>query len=57
MADSQSQKDMNKEPLSTYECHIGSWMKHPDGTEDGFYTYRQFARQNGGISERNAIYM
>ena len=34
---------MNKEPLSIYECHIGSWMKHPDGTEDGFYTYRQFA--------------
>jgi 1,4-alpha-glucan branching enzyme len=36
-------KDMNHEPLSIYECHIGSWMKHPDGTEDGFYTYRQFA--------------
>ena len=38
-----AKKDMNKEPLSIYECHIGSWMKHPDGTEDGFYTYRQFA--------------
>jgi 1,4-alpha-glucan branching enzyme len=36
-------KDMTHEPLSIYECHIGSWMKHPDGTEDGFYTYRQFA--------------
>jgi len=36
-------KDMNKEPMAIYECHIGSWMKHPDGTEDGFYTYRQFA--------------
>ena len=36
-------KDMNKEPIAIYECHIGSWMKHPDGTEDGFYTYRQFA--------------
>jgi 1,4-alpha-glucan branching enzyme len=36
-------KDMNSQPLSIYECHIGSWMKHPDGTEDGFYTYRQFA--------------
>jgi len=31
------------QPMSIYECHIGSWMKHPDGTEDGFYTYRQFA--------------
>ena len=36
-------KDMNKEPMSVYECHIGSWMKHPDGTEDGFYNYRDFA--------------
>ncbi len=32
-----------QEPLAIYECHIGSWMKHPDGTEDGFYTYREFA--------------
>ena len=29
-------------PMSIYECHIGSWMKHPDGTEDGFYSYREF---------------
>ena len=36
-------KDPNRQPLAIYECHIGSWMKHPDGTEDGFYTYRQFA--------------
>lgn len=36
-------KDMNREPLAVYECHIGSWMKHPDGTEDGFYNYREFA--------------
>lgn len=36
-------KDMNSQPMSIYECHIGSWMKHPDGTEDGFYSYRQFA--------------
>lgn len=36
-------KDFNREPMAVYECHIGSWMKHPDGTEDGFYTYREFA--------------
>lgn len=35
-------KDMNKEPMAIYECHIGSWMKHPE-TEDGFYNYREFA--------------
>ncbi len=38
-----AKKDPNKEPIAIYECHIGSWMKHPDGTEDGFYTYREFA--------------
>ena len=36
-------KDYNKEPMAIYECHIGSWMKHPDGTPDGFYNYREFA--------------
>ena len=36
-------KDMNREPMAIYECHIGSFMKHPDGTEEGFYNYRQFA--------------
>ena len=38
-----AQKDPNREPMAIYECHIGSWMKHPDGTEDGFYNYREFA--------------
>ena len=37
------QKNVFREPLAIYECHIGSFMKHPDGTEDGFYSYRQFA--------------
>lgn len=37
-----SSKDMNREPIAIYECHIGSWMKHPEG-EDGFYNYREFA--------------
>ena len=36
-------KDVNAEPMAVYECHVGSWMKHPDGTEDGFYNYREFA--------------
>ncbi len=36
-------KDPQREPMAIYECHIGSFMKHPDGTEDGFYNYRQFA--------------
>ncbi len=36
-------KNLFSEPIAIYECHIGSWMKHPDGTEDGFYTYREFA--------------
>ncbi len=31
-------------PISIYEVHPGSWMKHPHGEgEDGFYNYREFA--------------
>ncbi len=40
---SRNGKDYNKEPVAIYECHIGSWMKHPDGTKEGFYNYREFA--------------
>ncbi|MBR6390209.1 MAG: 1,4-alpha-glucan branching protein GlgB [Lachnospiraceae bacterium] len=40
---SRENKDYKREPMAIYECHIGSWMKHPDGTEDGFYNYREFA--------------
>ncbi len=40
---SRDSKDWNHEPMAIYECHIGSFMKHPDGTEDGFYNYREFA--------------
>lgn len=36
-------KDYNKEPLAIYECHIGSWMRHPRPEEQGFYNYREFA--------------
>ena len=35
-------KNPNQQPIAIYECHIGSWMKHPD-SGDGFYTYREFA--------------
>ena len=38
-------EDFEKRPMAIYECHIGSFMKHPDGTEDGFYNYRQFAER------------
>jgi len=34
---------MQTEPMAIYECHIGSWMRHPGREDDGFYTYRQFA--------------
>ncbi len=41
--EARDQKDWNREPMAIYECHIGSFMKHPNGTEDGFYNYREFA--------------
>ena len=41
--EAREQKNMKKEPMAIYECHIGSFMKHPDGAETGFYNYREFA--------------
>ncbi len=41
--DQRKKKDMKEEPMAIYECHIGSWMKHPTEDNDGFYTYREFA--------------
>ncbi len=39
--------DWNKKPMAIYECHIGSWMKHPVPEDDekatGFYNYCEFA--------------
>ena len=32
-----------KEPMAIYEVHAGSWRKKDDGTEDGFYNYRELA--------------
>ena len=28
--EARDKKDMNKEPMAIYECHIGSFMKHPN---------------------------
>ncbi len=35
--------DNKTNPMSIYEVHIGSWMRHPGEEEEGFYTYREFA--------------
>ena len=37
------EKDVFKEPMAIYECHVGSWMRHPIPENDGFYSYREFA--------------
>lgn len=41
--DAKSTKDWQKEPIAIYECHIGSWMRHPEEDAKGFYNYREFA--------------
>jgi 1,4-alpha-glucan branching enzyme len=32
-----------EKPMSIYECHLGSWMKKDNGTEEGFMNYREYA--------------
>ena len=35
--------DHKMNPMSIYEVHMGSWMRHPGRDDEGFYTYREFA--------------
>lgn len=35
--------DHKVNPMSIYEVHLGSWMRHPGREDEGFYTYREFA--------------
>ncbi len=37
------ERNVQEIPMAIYECHIGSWMRHPGRNDEGFYTYRQFA--------------
>ena len=34
-----------KAPMSVYEVHMGSWKRHPGTEDEGFYTYREFAKE------------
>ena len=36
-------EDMYSNPMSIYEVHMGSWMRHPAREEEGFYSYRELA--------------
>ncbi len=39
-----SQEELIEQPMAIYECHPGSWMRHPGRQDDGFYTYRDLAK-------------
>lgn len=43
----QDRNSCRTKPMAVYEVHIGSWRKNDDGTEDGFYNYRQAADELG----------
>ena len=37
--------DHKTNPMSVYEVHIGSWKRHPGREDEGFYSYREFAKE------------
>ena len=41
--ESRKKWDNKENPLSIYEVHMGSWMRHLGREDEGFYTYREFA--------------
>ena len=43
--DDRKEWNCHANPISIYEVHIGSWKRHPGRYDDGFYTYREFARE------------
>ncbi len=43
--DARKEWDCYTQPISIYEVHIGSWKRHPGRYDDGFYTYREFAKE------------
>ncbi len=38
-----AEANLFESPIAIYECHIGSWMRHPGREDEGFYNYREFA--------------
>ena len=40
-----------EQPMSIYEVHPGSWKRHPGREDDGFYTYKEFAKALGDYVE------
>ena len=43
--DKRRQADPLKSPMSIYEVHLGSWKKKNREENDGFYTYREAAKE------------
>ena len=39
-----SGKPFYERPIAIYECHPGSWMRHPGRDDGGMYTYRELAK-------------
>ena len=39
-----SKEKQYSQPMTIYEVHPGSWMRHPGREDDGFYTYRDLAK-------------
>ena len=48
--------DHKKNPMSIYEVHLGSWMRHPGREDEGFLHIQGICRGYYKICERYGIY-
>lgn len=39
--------DLSQAPMSIYEVHLGSWKRHTDENGEGYYNYREAAKELG----------
>lgn len=47
--------DLGQAPMAIYEVHLGSWKRHEDTNGEGYYNYREAAKELGEYVKKMEI--